>query len=78
MTGGGLVQLIAHGSYGDIVRVVQGTDVALPANLRDSMAHHWFIHREDGIATREDLGTDVHTDYFGEHLESVPLSILPK
>jgi hypothetical protein len=34
------------------------------------------VGREDGFATREDLGTDIGTDRFGEHLASVPLSIL--
>jgi hypothetical protein len=34
------------------------------------------VGREDGFATREDLGTHIGTDRFGEHLASVPLSIL--
>ena len=72
---GGLLQLVAYGASDQYV-TVYGKDRALPANLSESIAHRWFVEREDGFATREDLGTDIGTDRFGEHLASVPLSIL--
>jgi hypothetical protein len=76
--GGGLYQLFYHGVNGcDCEFTVYGGVIALPANLRESMANRWFVGREDGFATREDLGTDLEFDHrFGDQLINVPLSIL--
>jgi hypothetical protein len=46
------MQLVAQGAI-DIMHV-RGDD-ALPANLRSSMANRWFVAREDGQATADDL-----------------------
>lgn len=51
--GGGLLQLVAAGAPD--VYLFGNTGCAQAANLRDSLAHRWFVGREDGAATAEDL-----------------------
>jgi hypothetical protein len=49
---GGLVQLIAYGAP-DAYLIANTSDPHC-YNHRDAMMH-WFVHREDGLATKEDM-----------------------
>ena len=51
--GGGLVQLVAYGAPD--VYLTANAGAARPFNMRDSMASRWFVAREHGLATLEDL-----------------------
>ena len=66
--GGGLMQLVAYGAPD--VYLVGNTSDAVPFNTRDSMASRWFVAREHGMATRDDIedplassSTSSTTDY---------------
>ena len=48
---GGLVQLYSFGTIGNYL-LAYGDSA--PFNMRDSMMH-WFVGRDDGFATREDI-----------------------
>ena len=50
--GGGLVQLVAYGAPDNYLFAVGGS---YPHNIRESIMH-WFVGREDGMATRADMG----------------------
>ena len=52
--GGGLMQLVAYGAP-DVYLIVNATTNAVPFNTRDSMASRWFVAREHGLATRDDI-----------------------
>ena len=80
--GGGLMQLIAYGAP-DVYLIGNG---GVPFNTRDSMASRWFVAREDGMATRDDIvGTLTTTpstaDYAawqtGSILAHAPASMAP-
>jgi hypothetical protein len=54
MVGGGLVQLIAQGATNHFLTC--GTTDPHCYNHRDAMMH-WFVDRDDGFATQEDMVT---------------------
>jgi hypothetical protein len=52
MIGGGLVQLVAYGAPDTYLLATGGG--SYPHNIRESIMH-WFVGREDGMATRADM-----------------------
>jgi hypothetical protein len=75
MTGGGLIQLVARGLCDYTTLPYIKTDTCRAFNQRDQMLF-WYVDKEDGFATKEDLDTD---KLFSANnvLNHVPLNMRP-
>ena len=74
MPGGGLIQLVALGASDYTTFHSIDIDTCRAYNQRDQVLF-WYVDREDGFATKEDLDTD--TPFDQNILTHVPLDMRP-